>query len=63
MDSKNKEPSLLSITPSSDASNIYTIFGDSYTGADTSSAMIIPAGYQEPAPFGANTGVVSAAQV
>ena len=47
----------LSIEPAASATNMYTIFGD----ADDD--MVLPAGYQEPAPFGANTGGVSAAFV
>ena len=47
----------LSIEPKSSAVNMYTIFGD----ADDD--MVIPAGYQEAAPFGANTGGVSTAFV
>merc|ERR1711969_124653 len=35
--------------------NIYTIFGDS------ESSMILPPAYQEPAPFGVNTGGVNPA--
>ena len=40
----------LSIEPAASAVNIYTIFGD----ADDD--MVLPAGYQEPAHFGANAG-------
>jgi hypothetical protein len=40
----------LSLTLSGNAKNVYTIYGDE------SSALAMPASYQEAAPFGANLG-------
>merc|ERR1719310_1433142 len=45
----------LGLSLTNGASNVYTVFGD------TTTALTVPAAYQEAAPFGANTGGVNPA--